>query len=177
MTTDHHSAYAQAVVTLAGAENALDTVEDELLTVARAIDANDELRQRLTDAHLPVANRLAFVESEVLKAAHRATRAVLALLITADRAGDLTAIANEVARRAAESRDAELAEVHVAVELDDARRAALKAALEKATGRRLDVKFVVDESVVGGVRARIGDTVIDGSVLRRLDDLRTRAGT
>ncbi|MEX0706068.1 MAG: ATP synthase F1 subunit delta [Nitriliruptoraceae bacterium] len=177
MTTDHHSAYAQAVVMLAGAENALDTVEDELLTVARAIDANDELRQRLTDANLPVANRLAFVESEVLKVAHRATRAVLALLIAADRAGDLTAIADEVARRAAESRDSELAEVRVAVELDEGRRAALTAALEQATGRRLDVKVIVDESVVGGVRARIGDTVIDGSVLRRLDDLRTRAGT
>jgi F-type H+-transporting ATPase subunit delta len=176
MTTDRTSAYAQAVVTLATADDALDVVEDELLTVARAVDGHEELRQRLTDLHLPVAQRLALVESDVLAAAHPTTRAVIAMLIAAGRMGEVTAIASEVARRAAASREQELAEVFVAVDLDDARRDALRAALERATGRKLDLKVVVDDSVVGGVRARIGDTVIDGSVLRRLTELRARVG-
>lgn len=173
---DRTSAYAQAVVALAQAEGALDTVEDELLSVARAVDAHEDLRQKLTEIHLPAAQRLKVLEADVLAAAHPTTRAVLALLITADRAGDLSAIAAAVAERAAATRDAEVAEVFVAVELDESRREALKAALEKATGRKLDLKVVVDQSVVGGVRARIGDTVIDGSVLRRLTQLKTRAG-
>ncbi len=177
MTTDRKSAYAQAVVSLATAENALDAVEDELLGIARAVDANEDLRQRLTDIHLPVGRRLAFLDAEVLTAAHPTTRAVLALLIAADRVGELTDIAGEVARHAAATRDAELAEVYVAVEIDDARREALKGALERATGRTLDMKVFVDPSVVGGVRARIGDIVIDGSVVRRLDELRSRTGS
>jgi F-type H+-transporting ATPase subunit delta len=178
MTTDRSSAYAQAVVALATAEDALGQVADELLTVARAVDDNDALRQRLSDVHLPVANRLLFVESEVLKAAaHPTTRAVLAMLIAADRGGDLSAIAEEAAEIAAHARDAQFAEVRVAVALDDERRQALVAALEEATGLRLDVNFIVDESVVGGVRARIGDTVIDGSIVRRLNDLRARAAS
>jgi F-type H+-transporting ATPase subunit delta len=176
MTTDRTLHYAEAVVALAAGEGALDAVEDELLTVARAVDGNEELRQRLTDIHLPVAQRLTFVESGVLAAAHPATRAALAMIIAAERAGDLADIAQQVAVRAASSRDQELAEVYVAVPLDDARRAALKAALEQATGRTLELKVIVDDSVVGGVRARIGDTVIDGSIIRRLTELRSRIG-
>jgi len=176
MSSDRNLRYAEAIVTLARGEDALDVVEDELLAVARAVDGNEELRQRLTDIHLPVARRLGFVESEAMAAAHPATRTALATIIAAERAGDLAAIAQEVARRAAAARDEELAEAYVAVPLDDARRAALKDALERATGRKLDLKVIVDPSVVGGVRARIGDTVIDGSLLRRLTDLRTRVG-
>jgi F-type H+-transporting ATPase subunit delta len=176
MTTERTQSYARAVVELAAGEGALDTVEDELLTVARAVDGNEQLRQRLTDIHLPLAQRLAFVESTVLEAAHPATRTALAMIITAQRAGDLSAIADQVANQAASARDEELAEVFVATPLDAAQERALKEALERATGKRLDVKIHVDESVVGGVRAKIGDTVIDGSLARRIGELRTRVG-
>ena len=174
MSTDRTSAYAQAVVALATGEGALEAVEDELRTVARTVAANDELRRQLTDQHLPVGNRLSFVESSALQAAHPATRAVLAMIIAAERAGDLDAIADEVAEQAAVRRDAEVAEVFVAAPIDDAQKQALTAALERATGKKLDVKVVIDPSVVGGVRAKIGDSVIDGSLSKRLDDLRTR---
>jgi F-type H+-transporting ATPase subunit delta len=175
MTTQATSAYADAVVVLARGEGALDTVQDELLTVARTVEGSEPLRSRLTDAQLPVGNRLAFVESDVLRATHPATRAALAMLIASGRAGELTAIAEAVARTAAADRDRELAEVRVAVPLDEARKQQLREALERATGKRLELKVYVDESVVGGVSARIGDTVIDGSLARRLEDLRTRA--
>jgi F-type H+-transporting ATPase subunit delta len=78
------------------------------------------------------------------------------------------------AEAAASARDRELAEVYVAVELDETTREQLQQALERATGKSLEVKVFVDPSVVGGVRARIGDTVIDGSIAKRLDDVRTR---
>lgn len=174
--TDRTQSYARAVVELATGEGALDAVEDELLVVARAVDTHEELRQRLTDIHLPVAQRLGFVDSEVLEAAHPGTRAALAMLIAANRAGDLSAIASQVAERAAAAREEELAEVFVAVPLDESQQRSLKEALERATGKRLDLKVHVDESIVGGVRARIGDTVIDGSLARRIDELRTRVG-
>jgi F-type H+-transporting ATPase subunit delta len=176
MTNERTNGYAEAVVALASAEDALDAVESELLTVARAVDDNEPLRRQLTDIHLPVGRRLTFVESEVLTAAHPATRAALALIIAADRVRDLTAIAEQVTDRAAALRDEELAEVYVAVPLDDQRKRALKESLERATGRKLELKVYVDESVVGGVRAKIGDTVIDGSLANRLSDLRTRVG-
>lgn len=176
MTTERTRRYAEAIVALATAEDALEAVEDELLTVARAIDRNDELREQLTDIHLPVSQKLRFVESDVLQAAHPATRSALAMVISAERAGEIATIADEVARRAAAAREEELAEVYVAVPLDESRQQALREALERATGKKLDLKVYVDDSVVGGVRAKIGDTVIDGSLARRLTDLRARVG-
>ena len=167
-------AYAEAIVALATAENALDIVEDELLTVARAVDGTEELREKLTDIHLPVAKRMAFVESKALEGANPATRSALAMLIAADRVGQISEIAHDVAERAAAARERELAEVYVAVDLDDAKREQLRTALERATGKKLEMKVIVDEHVVGGVRAKIGDTVIDGSLARRLDDIRAR---
>jgi F-type H+-transporting ATPase subunit delta len=175
--TDVTSAYAQAIVAMANGEQALDTVEDELLTVAKAIDANNDLREKLVDANLPLAVRLGFVESSILSAAHPTTRAALAMVIAADRVSELTAVATAVADQAAEAKQRELAEVYVATPIDDARKEQLRAALELRTGKRLTIKVFVDPTVIGGVRARIGDTVIDDSVARRLADVKTKLGS
>lgn len=174
MMTSRTAAYADAVVAMATGDNAVDVVETELMTVARAVDANRELRERLTDTLVPVTQRLKFVESEALTAAHPTTRAALAMIIAGERAGDLVDIAQAVSAQAAAARDRELAEVYVATPLDDAKREQLVQALERVTGKALEVKVFVDPTVVGGVRAHIGDTVIDGSIARRLEDVRTR---
>jgi F-type H+-transporting ATPase subunit delta len=166
--------WGRALVALADAEGALDVVEGELLTVADAVEGSRELTDRLADPNVPVGARLSLVESGALAAAHPATRVVLAAVIAGGHAGHLRELAVEVARAAAEARSRELAEVHVAVPLDDARREQLRAALERATGKRLDLQVYIDPEVVGGVRAKIGDTVIDGSIAKRLSDAKTR---
>lgn len=173
---DRTSAYADAIVALASAEDALDVVETELSTLARTVEGNTELRDRLGDLQIPVAQRLKFVDAEVLQTAHPSTRAALAMLIAADRILDIDAIAHEVSESAATLRDRDLAEVVVAAPLDRDQTDQLRRALEQATGKSLDLQVVVDESVIGGVRARVGDTVIDGSIATRLQDVRTRLG-
>ncbi|MDQ3611495.1 MAG: F0F1 ATP synthase subunit delta [Actinomycetota bacterium] len=42
------------------------------------------------------------------------------------------------------------------------------------TGTEVDLKVVVDPDVVGGVIVKVGDTVVDGSIARRLSELRAR---
>jgi F-type H+-transporting ATPase subunit delta len=64
----------------------------------------------------------------------------------------------------------------VAVPLDEQQKAALTAALEAATGKQLDLKVFVDPDVVGGVLARVGDVVIDGTLSKRLADVKSRVG-
>ena len=54
----------------------------------------------------------------------------------------------------------------------DAAEDRLKAALTNATGKQVNLKVIVDSSVLGGIVATVGDTVIDGSVRRRLEQLR-----
>ena len=61
-----------------------------------------------------------------------------------------------------------------AVPLDAQQQQRLAAALSQATGKQVEVKVIVDENVLGGIVARIGDTVIDGTVRRRLAQLKER---
>jgi F-type H+-transporting ATPase subunit delta len=44
--------------------------------------------------------------------------------------------------------------------------------LSRATGKRVEVKVVVDPTVMGGIVATIGDMVIDGTVRHRLEKLK-----
>ena len=50
-------------------------------------------------------------------------------------------------------------------------------ALSRATGRTVDLKVVVDPSVIGGVVARVGDEVFDGSIASRLEDAKQALGS
>ena len=73
---------------------------------------------------------------------------------------------------AAAERQHEVAEVRSAVPLDESQRTRLAAALSQATGKQVEVKVIVDEKVLGGIVARVGDTVIDGTIRHRLEQLK-----
>ena len=94
------------------------------------------------------------------------------MLVGTGRARDIPAVVDLVVDHAAKERQREVAEVRSAVDLDDDQRDRLATALKAATGKDVEVKVVVDPAVLGGVVATIGDTVIDGSVRHRLDQLR-----
>lgn len=174
MNEDPTRAYATAVLAIAEAEDAVEAALGELRTVADAVAASDELRTMLTDQQLPLGRRLSAVDGELLSAAHPVTRTAVAMLLSAGRAGELTAVVDALSDLVASER--QVAEVRTAVELDPPRRDALVQALTRATGHELEVRFIVDPDVVGGVRATVGDTVIDGSLLKRMAELRSRVG-
>src|SRR5436190_1028751 len=69
------------------------------------------------------------------------------------------------------------AEVSSARELTDAQRTTLNAQLERLTGKRVRMRFAVDPALIGGVTARIGSTVYDGSVRGQLDSLGRKLAT
>jgi len=66
------------------------------------------------------------------------------------------------------------ASVTVARAADDADRAMVTQQLSRMLGKDVVPHFVVNESILGGVVVRVGDTVLDGSMRRRLATLRTK---
>lgn len=175
MTDQRAEAYAEAIVDIARGEDALDVVDDELLRLSRAVSDNPDLHELLTDRQHPVGRRLEALD-DVLQAAHPATRSAVALLVSSGRVRQLETIARIVSERSAAERRKDIAEVYVATQIDEQRRDRLRQALEEITGKELELRVFVDPSVVGGVRAKIGDEVIDGTVARRLQEIRTRLG-
>jgi F-type H+-transporting ATPase subunit delta len=169
---DRVAAYADGLLAVAKGEDAIGRVEDELFKVARTFEANDELRSTLTDPAIPVERRAGVVEELLGPRANRLTTAMVVFVVTAGRAHDLPAIVDAFVARAAELRAEAVAEVRSAYPLDAGQQARLAEALGKATNKKVTVKVIVDPSVLGGIVARVGDTVIDGSVRSRLDQLR-----
>jgi F-type H+-transporting ATPase subunit delta len=67
----------------------------------------------------------------------------------------------------------EVAEVRSAVELSDDQKQRLVTALQAATGKQVELKVIIDPTVLGGIVAQVGDTVIDGSVKTQLQQLQS----
>ncbi|MBW3548742.1 MAG: ATP synthase F1 subunit delta [Actinobacteria bacterium] len=164
--------YATAMFEVARVEGSLDEVEDELFRFARTLEGNEDLRSVLTDDAVPAERRRAVVADLLGDRASPVTANLVSLVVGAGRARDLPAIIDRLVQRAAAEHDKVVAEVRSAVALDEDQRERLAEALGRATGKSVEVKVVVDPSVLGGLVARVGDTVIDGTVRTRLDQLR-----
>jgi F-type H+-transporting ATPase subunit delta len=169
---DRIDGYAQGIFDIAKAEGSVDKVENELFQFSQVFEGNEQLREKLTDQSLPVEKRQAIVEDLLDQKASPLTVNLISFLVGAGRARELPEIVNRLVERAAAERQREVAEVRTAIMLDEEQRRRLTAALEKATGKQIELKVIQDPSVLGGVVARVGDTVIDGTVRRRLDQLR-----
>lgn len=166
--------YARALFGIAAAEDALERVSDELFGFAKAIEQSHDFRSALTDIHVPAERKQAMVHELIGDRASEHTRNILDFVLSQGRAGQLPEIVEQLAQLAAEERDRVLAEVRTAVELDEDLRDRLADAIGKATGKNVEVRVIVDPNVIGGVYAKIGEQVIDGTVRRRLEELRER---
>ncbi len=169
---DRIDAYARALLEIAAAEDRLSDVEDELFRFSRIVEGNDDLRLALSNPGLPADRRAAIVDELLEARALQTTRALASFIVGSGRGHDLPAIVQRFVELAAQTRQHELAEVRSAIPLDDAQQERLARALGRATGKNIEVKVVVDPTVLGGLVATIGDTVIDGSVRHRLDQLK-----
>ena len=166
--------YARALFEIARADGTLDEVEDELFRFARSYESNDELRNTLSDDQIPAEKRQAIVEDLLGGKATATTTQLVSMVVGSGKARDLPAIVDVLVHRASDAKQLAVAEVRTAVPLTGDQEARLKAALENATGTSLNLKAIVDPTVVGGVVATIGDDVIDDSVRTRIDQLKSR---
>jgi F-type H+-transporting ATPase subunit delta len=168
--------YAAAFIEFAQAENQLETISDELFSIARAYESSSELQETLTDPRLPVDRKQAIITELLGSRVSALTLNLVNFVISLGKARDLPAIADRLAQRAASARQKVVAEVRTAIELDDETVKQLELKLGAVTGKNVEAKLVVDPSVLGGIVAKVGDTVIDGSVKGRLADLKEQFG-
>lgn len=164
--------YAEALFKVAQTEGDLDRVEDELFRFGKLLETNHELKQALADSNIDRAQRVKVLDELLADKVSPHTLGLVTFIVAQDRARQLPQILEELSRIAAEARKSVLAEVRTAVPLDDNQRTKLADALSKATGMNVELKVLIDESVIGGIYAKVGDIIIDGTVKRRLEQLK-----
>jgi F-type H+-transporting ATPase subunit delta len=172
MADDRTLAYAEALFGVARAEGTLGEVEDELFRFSQTLQGSDELRAALTDPGIPASRRQQIIEDLLGGRASSTTVALVSLVVGTGRASQLPTIIRQLVDMSAAEANKEVAEVRSAIDLNDDQRKRLAQALGQATGKQVEDKVVVDPSVLGGIVAQVGDTVIDGSVRGRLDQLK-----
>ena len=165
-------AYAHAMLEIARTEDRLPQVEDELFRFGRIIEGNDDLRMALANPGLPADQRAMIVDELLENRALQVSRALVSMVVGAGRGHDLPAIISRFVELVAESRQHEVAEVRAAKPLSDAEVEQLAQVLSRATDKNIEVKVIIDPTVMGGIVATIGDTVIDGTVRHRLEQLK-----
>lgn len=164
--------YARAVFEVAKAEGSLDEVEDELFRFSRLVEREGELRMALTDATRPAAQRQRLAEELLEGKVSAPTVLLIGFVVGSGHAGRLTEIVDEMLEMAAAEKKRVVAEVTSAIPLNDDQRVRLAGALSRATDLEVEVHVMVDPSILGGIIAKVGDRLIDGSISGRLEQMR-----
>ena len=164
--------YADAVFGLASQDNSHDAWAADLDRLAALLDV-PLAAKALTSPAVPASRKLAVIDAEV-PGLRPQTHNLIYLLLHRDRLELLPEIA--VAFRELLNRARGIATAHVttAVALDDAARQLLAARLSRYLGQQVELVPTVDPGIMGGVVARVGDLLLDGSVRGRLEGLRRR---
>jgi len=173
--------YAKALADVTTASTAAlkaDEALTQLRTFEAALNSSHELHNALTTPAVPASRKRAVVGRIVdhLKISPIA-RNFLYVLIDHRRIGLLGAILNDFELIVDERMGFGRAQVSSPTELSEAQRGAINSQLERLTGKRIRMRFAVDPALIGGVVARIGSTVYDGSVRGQLQTLGKRLST
>jgi F-type H+-transporting ATPase subunit delta len=166
--------YARALLDVALQKADPVALRRELETVALSFEAHAELRGLLTHPALSSDKKQALAAAVFKGAVSELPQRLIALLAEANRLELLPAIARSYAALLNAHRNVAAAEVVSAVTLADDQRAAIEAALCKATGMGVELSARVDKTLLGGVLVKIAGRHFDGSVRSRLRALRER---
>jgi len=167
--------YANALADIAVAQGAAEPVLKQLNDFGALYADSPELRNVLSSPAVTRAAKHGVIEK--ITARMRALKILRNFLfIIADRQRmhalpEIVASFQEVMRQRQGIAEAEISS---AAGLSTAQKTEMKKTLERLTGKRVEPKYSIDPALLGGAVVRIGDTIYDGSLRNRLNDLRAR---
>lgn len=166
--------YAHALFDVTNKNRTVDRAEADLNAFRDLVTGHQQLRRALESPAVPVQRKQAIVDAlwAAAKGESEDVRRLLHVLAERDRFVLLNDIAEMFSERVLQARRIVAAEVVTAVPLAEDQRGRLREALGKVTGADLRVTERVDPSLVGGVVARVGSVVFDGSVTHQLERLK-----
>ncbi len=168
---DRIRGFADRVFEQVSTPNEVDGIEDDLFRLARICEQTPALRDALGAGEVPISRRLAVLAELIGNQVRLETLWLAGYVIRAGRSRGLAGALDYLVELAAAERGRRVAEVRVAVPLTADERERLVEALTRIVRRQVELRVQIDPSVIGGVKVEVGNTIIDGTVRHRLDQL------
>ncbi|HZJ02450.1 MAG TPA: ATP synthase F1 subunit delta [Thermoleophilia bacterium] len=165
--------YAGALYEAAVDAGKVDEVRGDLTAFVDALAQSAELRAFLLNEQLPGEEKKQAL-MQMTEGGEALVRNFLRVLVDKHRESVLEEASVVFVDRAEKDAGVVKVELATAVPVLDAMRESLVKSLETSLGKRVELTLTVDESVLGGVKLRIGDRIADASLRHRLEGLRAR---
>lgn len=163
--------YAKAVLSLASDKNTTEVVNNDMKLIAKTIAESSDLNSMLQSPVVSSSVKKA-VLLDVFKNANEITRSLIDTLITNKRLPLLEQVALKYNLLFDELTGTQTAQVTTAVPLTDALRAKVLAKVKELTGKDVEIKSTIDESILGGFILRVGDIQYNASIANKLNKLK-----
>ena len=163
--------YATALYQAAEEKGRVDEVRRDLGEFVEALDTSPELRPFLSAEDISDARKTR-VLMELTDGGDELMRNLLRLLVDKNRESELAGVYRGFVELVERAQGLVHVEVVSAVPLTEPVQQALRAKIESSLQKTVELTLTVDEEILGGLRLRIGDRIIDASVRRRLERLR-----
>jgi F-type H+-transporting ATPase subunit delta len=166
-----NSGYAQALLELAQAEAVTAPVEEEMFRLRELLKGNPALLEFLKDPNIKREGKRQALTELFQGRVHPLVLNALLTISDTDRTSRLQSIIEEFITIAAAARQRVTGEVITALALDPPMLQRLQAELSRATGKNVELFQKLDPTILGGAIIKIGEQVIDGSLLRKLNQI------
>ena len=163
--------YAQAVFLIASEKGSLDEWSGDLQALAGVLD-DEELARMLDAPQVPASRKLDAVRAALEGTVGPLALNLVSLLATRNLVRLVPDVVDEYSRLLDAARGIERAEVLSAVHLDERRKSEIADMLSRIVGKQVELISVVEQGILGGFSARVGDRVIDGSMRSKLEGMR-----
>ena len=164
--------YAKAVFEI-GVQAGLDKIGADIRTLANAMKTSSELEAALTSPAIQRSDRRKIIDGLLQTiGAVSTTRNLMYVLLDGERLASLPMISRELDKMIEAKAGRVSAEVVSAKPLEPAQLSELVAVLEKLSGKKVTVQKREDPELLGGVVAKVGDTIYDGSLRTQLRNMR-----
>lgn len=167
--------YANALADIAFAQGAAEPAAKQLADVGAAYAESAELRTFLSSPAVSLEAKHGVLEKIAARlGASKIIRNFLFVVSDHHRTHILPEIIASFQEVIRQRQGIAEAEISSAVELSAGQKTQFTKTLEQLTGKKIEPKYSLDPALLGGAVVRIGDTIYDGSLRSRLNDMRTR---
>jgi F-type H+-transporting ATPase subunit delta len=168
--------YAKAILSLATDQNSAEAVNNDMKLIAITIAESNDLKEMLQSPVIGSSIKKS-VLSEIFNKTSKETTSLINLLVENNRIDILDTVASKYNQLFDESKGIQVATVTTAIALNDVLKTQVLAKAKELTGKNIEVKNIIDESIIGGFILRVGDIQYNASIANQLNKLKREFST